>query len=119
MGWRPRRRTLVWGAAAGVTGAGALAALELTGQTLDGCDDAARIGARFESAYGKKAEALGAASHTPEWETRVGESLRKDLEAGNLVEVDGWWLAETELLVCVLIHRARSDRGRFGSPRPC
>lgn len=117
---RPRRRTLVLGGVTGVAGLG-VGTWQLH-SSFDGCDDAVAIGARFASAYTQKSEALWQGRGGPgdaHWRAYVREQRRKDLEAGNLVEVDGWWLAETELLVCVLMHRARSDPARFGSPLPC
>ena len=111
MGSRPKRRGLILGAAASTAALGGLAVRELTGHSLERSDDAARIGARAWKTHGKKAEALWARRRgggDVEWANIVRAARRADIDSGNLVEVDGWWLAETEVLVCVLVHRGYS-----------
>ena len=72
--------------------------------------------------YGKQAEELWTrrgAEGDAAWAERLLAARRNDFDTGKLVEVDGWWLAETELLLCVLAHRARVDRTRRPGPLPC
>ncbi|MBK6512193.1 MAG: hypothetical protein IPG06_23950 [Haliea sp.] len=39
-----------------------------------------------------------------QWVARLRQLIHDDFETNRLVQVDGWWLAETELRLCVLIH---------------
>jgi hypothetical protein len=122
MTWRPKRRHLVLGSALSAVGVGWLASVELTRGFQDACDDASQIGARFARSYDKKAKELWAqrdARGDPEWTDYLRGARLRDIDEGKLVEVDGWWLPETELLVCVLAYRAHVDRVRNRGPSPC
>lgn len=67
---------------------------------------ARRIGARFADTYPNPEELWrGDPPDTvAQWGARLRKLIREDFETNRLVQVDGWWLAETELRLCVFIH---------------
>jgi len=104
-----RRTFLLAGGVAVAGGAIAwkLATWSRPGAPLADSASARRIGARFASRYPDAATALWqgrAPRNAAEWGPRLEQLRRADLEADRLVQVDGWWLAETELRLCVLLH---------------
>ncbi|MGH0029397.1 MAG: hypothetical protein ACQGVC_06380 [Myxococcota bacterium] len=104
-----RRRFLVGSAAllAGGSVTWALLKLQRPGSPLGDADVARRIGARHAARYPDAAAELwqeGPPQDEEAWLARVAALRRADFEADRLVEVEGWWLAETELRLCVLLH---------------
>lgn len=67
---------------------------------------ARRIGERFADMYPNPEEIWrGAPPDTvAQWVASLRQLIHEDFETNRLVQVDGWWLAETELRLCVLIH---------------
>jgi len=105
----PRRSFLV-GASLWLAG-GALASSATgcsgAGTPLSDSETARRIGARFADRYPTDVETLFAGrppQREADWAARIEALRRADFEADRLVRVDGWWLAETEVRLCVLLH---------------
>lgn len=107
---RIQRRAFLVGSAATIAGGSLVWALRDSPDPLAALLDsepARRIGARYAAHYpeGERALWRGAPPSTEaEWMVRLDELRRLDFEADRLVEVDGWWLTETELRFCVLLH---------------
>ena len=103
-----RRRILIAGAA---TVAGGTAALLLSrvcdsDSPLADSYAARSIGERFAHTLPCPGELwLGAPPASVEqWAARLRSMISDDFDNNRLVQVDGWWLAETELRLCVYIH---------------
>jgi hypothetical protein len=106
------RRTFLAGGAAAIAGASLaplMAGCAPAGSPLRDSERARRIGARFADRYPEGAAGLWR-GRAPEsdaaWAPRLRELRQRDFEEDRLVRVDGWWLAETELRLCVLLHAA-------------
>ena len=71
--------------------------------------EARNIGRAFASAYPDADEIWGGSppGTIDEWGARIGEMIRDDLDADRTVEIDGWWLTETEVRFCVYVHSLR------------
>ncbi|CAA0118145.1 Uncharacterised protein [Halioglobus japonicus] len=67
---------------------------------------ARRIGERFADTLANPAELWRGTppASKEQWAPRLRAMISDDLEANRLVQVDGWWLAETELRLCVYIY---------------
>jgi hypothetical protein len=66
------------------------------------------LGARYAKQYpNAEAELWGGKppQDASEWAARLRERCRRDFEAGRVVQVHGFWLAETELRLCVVLHQ--------------
>jgi hypothetical protein len=92
-----------------IAGGSALLALDrLFGSASPLADSyaALRIGQRFADAYPNPDEIWrGEPPNTvAQWGPRLRELIGEDFKTNRLVQVDGWWLAETELRLCVLIY---------------
>lgn len=103
-----RRGVLIAGSA---TVAGGLALLwldQIFGSASPLADSyaARRIGERFADTYPNPGELWrGAPADTvAQWGPRLRDLISEDFETNRLVQVDGWWLAETELRLCVFIY---------------
>jgi hypothetical protein len=46
-------------------------------------------------------------SSADEWPARLSALIADDLDHDRLIEVDGWWLAETEVRLCVLVYTSQ------------
>jgi len=104
------RRTFLAGSALWLAG-GALASTikgcARAGTPLSDSATARRIGARFADRYPTDVEALFAGrppEREADWAPRLEALRRADFDADRLVRVEGWWLAETEVRLCVLLH---------------
>lgn len=40
----------------------------------------------------------------------LSDAVTKDFETGNVVDVDGWVLSETEAIVCSILHLSQNNR---------
>ena len=103
-----RRRVLIAGSAAIAVGSLLLipdGLFEDASQLADSYA-ARRIGERFADMYPNPEKIWrGAPPDTiAQWAARLRQLIHEDFETNRLVQVDGWWLAETELRLCVLIH---------------
>ena len=112
MGVRPaqftRRGVLIAGSATVAGGSIFLTLDRLFGSASPLADSyaARRIGARFADTY-PNPEGLwrdDPPDTAAQWGVRLQKLIREDFETNRLVQVDGWWLAETELRLCVFIH---------------
>jgi hypothetical protein len=67
---------------------------------------ARRLGERFARTLPNPGELWrGAPPTSPEqWPVRLRSMISDDFDNNRLVQVDGWWLAETELRLCVYIY---------------
>ena len=66
---------------------------------------ARRIGERFAGLPESRGTLAWRTPDTiAQWAARLRQLIHEDFEKNRLVQVDGWWLAETELRLCVLIH---------------
>jgi hypothetical protein len=106
-----RRTFLAGGAALAAAGplAAALQACARPGTPLRDSARARAIGARYAERYPEGADGLWRGrppASDAEWAPRIAALRREDFEADRLVQVDGWWLAETELRLCVLLYTA-------------
>ena len=65
-----------------------------------------RIGAQFAGTYPNPDDLWRGAPppDVTQWGPRLRKLIREDFESDRLVQVDGWWLAETEVRLCVYIH---------------
>lgn len=102
-----RRGVLLTGGAA-LAGGSALVALDyLTGEDGPLADSfaARRIGERYARQYPDPGTLWRGdpPATTAQWPARLSRLIADDMEAGRLVQVEGWWLAETELRLCVLV----------------
>jgi hypothetical protein len=103
-----RRGVLIAGSAT-IVGSSTLFALDRLFTNASPLSDsyaARRIGEQFADTY-PNPEGLwrGAPPNTvAQWGARLHQLIREDFETNRLVQVDGWWLAETELRLCVFIH---------------
>lgn len=71
---------------------------------------AENIGQAFASAY-PNVDAVwrGRPPATKDqWGPRLRELIREDLDADQTIEIDGWWLTETEVRFCVYIHSLKA-----------
>jgi hypothetical protein len=104
------RRTFLLGGAACLAGGAIVSALEgcyRSGTPLADSESARRIGARYAGRYPEGATGLFGGwppENEKDWATRIEALRRADFEADRMVQVEGWWLAETELRLCVLLH---------------
>lgn len=105
-----KRRRFLLGTAIVATGGTVAWQLDrVLGGTSLLADEAAarRIGARFAAEYPPDQTLLwrGAPPASPDaWADRLATLRREDFEGDRLVQVDGWWLAETEVRLCVWLH---------------
>ena len=103
-----RRGVLIAGSATIAGGSTLLALDQLFPSTSPLADSyaARRIGERFADSYPNPEELWrGDPPYTIEqWGARLRKLIDEDFESNRLVQVDGWWLAETELQLCVFIH---------------
>jgi hypothetical protein len=103
------RRGVLFAGAATIAGGSALLALDQffpSDSPLADSYAACSIGKRFADTYPNPEEIWrGAPPGTfSQWAPRLRELIGEDFETNRLVQVDGWWLAETELRLCVLIY---------------
>ena len=66
-----------------------------------------RLGARFSGHYSVDPMTFWkgpAPLSETDWGSRLEQLRQEDFDANRLVEVDGWWLAETEIHFCVYLY---------------
>ena len=112
---RVKRRSFIIGSVTVLAGGSVALGLEewfQPGTRLADSEMARNIGARYAEQYPEGAAGLwkGRPPETAEeWGRRLQQLREEDFEADRLVLVDGWWLAETELRLCVLLHTSNPD----------
>lgn len=105
-----KRRSFFVGTTAAIAGGSAFWGLnewQDLGHPLANSAAARRIGERFAKDYPEDPAALwkGPIPRTAvEWGPRLGQLRQEDFDSDRLVEVDGWWLAETEIRFCVFLY---------------
>tara|TARA_R110002049_G_scaffold29984_6_gene102240 strand:- start:276 stop:626 length:351 start_codon:yes stop_codon:yes gene_type:complete len=104
-----RRGVLIAGAATVAGGSAVLLLDSVFGSDSPLADSyaARRIGERFAHALPDPGELWHGEppASIEQWAARLRTMISDDLDHNRLVQVDGWWLAETELRLCVYIHR--------------
>lgn len=104
-----RRRILIAGAATVAAGTAALLLDRVFDSDSPLADSyaARRIGERFAHTLPDPGKLwLGTPPASEEqWAARLRSMIGDDFDNNRLIQVDGWWLAETELRLCVYIHR--------------
>ena len=104
------RRKFVVGCATVVAGSALAYGLQewlLSGTPFADAEAARMVGARYAAQFPEGEAGLwrGQLPKTEaDWVPRLQALRREDFEANRIVRVDGWWLAETELRLCVLLH---------------
>jgi hypothetical protein len=103
------RRGLLIAGSATIVGGSALLALDQVFKSDAPLADsyaAYRIGERFAATYPNPDELWRGNPPTTfaQWRPRLSKLIHEDFESNRLVQVDGWWLAETEVRLCVYLY---------------